>query len=148
MPTYNWTRRGLTNQTELPLPYNSNLQNHNRVLEISNVQIDDVGDYVCHAVSGRDVISKSVTLSIQSLPIFNKPIKDQVMDTGSRLEWICEATGIPTVQYSWYKNGEPLNLRDLPQEDQMRYRIKENILMIESVNPTRDGKNRKLQLSN
>lgn len=113
--------------------------NHNRVLEISNVQIDDIGDYICSAVSGREVISKSVTLSIQSLPIFTKPIKDQVMDVGSRLEFYCEAIGIPAVQYSWYKNGELLNLHDLPQEEQMRYKIKDNILVIESVNPSRDS---------
>lgn len=87
VPTYSWSRRNFSDRRELPLPYNANLLNYNRVLEIPNVQIDDIGDYVCTAVSGRDVISKSVTLSIQSLPIFTKPIKDKVMDTGSRLEW-------------------------------------------------------------
>jgi len=140
VPYYNWTRRAIIDHRELPLPYNSNLINHNRVLEISNVQLEDVGDYVCTAISGRDIISKSVTLSIQSLPIFTKPIKDMVIDVNSRLEWQCEAIGIPSVQYSWYRNGEPLILQNLPQEDQMRYRIiKENVLVIEALNPSRDN---------
>lgn len=51
----------------------------------------------------------------------------------------CEATGIPSVQYSWYRNGEPIILTSLPPEDQMRYKIKDNILVIESLNPSRDN---------
>lgn len=63
VPSYNWSRSGVTNR----LPENAYTTNHNRVLILPKVQVEDMGDYVCSVTSGRDVITKKVMLSIQCM---------------------------------------------------------------------------------
>ena len=61
VPSYNWSRSGVTDR----LPENAYTTNHNRVLIIPKVHVEDMGDYLCTVSSGRDVITKKVMLSIQ-----------------------------------------------------------------------------------
>lgn len=61
VPSYNWSRHGVTNR----LPEGAYTTNHNRVLMLPKVQVEDMGEYTCTVSSGREVIAKSLTLSIQ-----------------------------------------------------------------------------------
>lgn len=137
VPSYNWTRlnRG---GSQGRLPEGSYTTSHNRVLIIPKVKVEDMGEYQCAASSGRDVISKIVTLSIQALPTFKSPLTDKMMDRGETLTWACSAFGIPDVSYKWYKNGRELEPRDLHFEDGNRYKIRDNVLVIEGLTPGRD----------
>jgi len=66
VPSYNWSRTGVTDR----LPEGSYTTNHNRVLMLPKVQVEDMGDYICTVTSGRDVIQKKVMLSIQCKLLF------------------------------------------------------------------------------
>ncbi|CAG2107336.1 unnamed protein product [Medioppia subpectinata] len=141
VPSYNWSRSGVTNR----LPENAYTTNHNRVLILPKVQVEDMGDYVCTVNSGRDVIQKKVMLSIQSLPVFTIKLGNKVIERGAvrPLIWTCEAFGIPEVFYQWYKNGEELKDRSLMDnslspEDRQRYIVNQNILTIDGLIPDRD----------
>ena len=131
VPSYNWTRLGVTNR----LPDGSYTTSHNRVLIIPNVKVEDAGDYLCTAMSGRDLISKPVTLSLQAMPTFTVPLEDKIMDRGASLVWTCEAFGIPDVSYRWFKNGKELDPLDVRQMAGGRYRIRDNILLIDGLVP-------------
>lgn len=60
------------------------------------------------------------------------------MDLQGNLTWTCEAFGIPDVTYTWYRNGQRLDLNRLPPEDWGRYHIRDNVLTIERLDPHRD----------
>ncbi|XP_023243533.1 contactin-like [Centruroides sculpturatus] len=129
VPSYNWTRTGSTNR----LPEGARLENYNRVLKIPAIKVEDMGDYICTAYNYVESIRKSTPLRIQAYPSFTVYLDDKIMDASSSLTWTCEAFGIPDVKYSWYKNGEELNIRTLKPGDVNRYRIYENILRIDQV---------------
>ncbi|XP_073990489.1 contactin isoform X2 [Rhodnius prolixus] len=132
VPSYNWTRRGT------PLPRSAKSSSFNRVLTISNVQVEDQGEYLCRATNGRAAIENSVSLSIQAEPNFTIPLTDKHMDNGADLTWTCEAFGIPDVTYHWYRNGIPIEIDKLPPEDSGRYIVQDNVLTIRYLNPERD----------
>lgn len=60
------------------------------------------------------------------------------MDNRGELTWTCEAFGIPDVTYSWFRNGEILNMETLSSEDKDRYSIQDNVLSIKNLDPERD----------
>lgn len=134
VPSYNWTRLGATDR----LPDGAYTMSHNRVLVLPKVKVEDAGDYQCEASSGRDVIVQPVTLSIQAMPTFTVPLTDRVMDRGHQLIWTCEAFGIPDVSYKWYKDGHELDPLSLHHEDGSRYKIRDNVLVIDALTPGRD----------
>lgn len=41
-------------------------------------------------------------------PYFLFPLRDQHLDVGSELTWVCEAVAVPRATYAWYRNGVPL----------------------------------------
>lgn len=139
VPYYNWTREGLTTQ----MPEGHYLASFNRVLIIPQAKVEDSGEYVCTATSGKDVISKSVQLSIQSLPIILQHIGNKVVERDlSVLTWECAAFGIPSVSYTWYKNGVEISDRNkmtyFSEEDRNRYEVRGNMLLIHGLIPERD----------
>jgi hypothetical protein len=142
VPTYNWTRKamvaGTTDTTDIALPVGARITSHGRVLQLDPVQVEDSGEYVCSAASGRDVIAKSITLAVQALPRFHKPLTDRVMEPNANLQWTCEAFAIPSAEYEWYRDGEPLRVQRLSPQDANRYRISANHLSIERVQIERD----------
>ena len=134
VPHYNWTR------VNSPLPRGSYITNYNRVLIIPRVRVEDQGEYVCTAKNDKVSIKETLTLSIQSRPVFTIPIGDQFVDENDEVVWTCEAFGIPDVYYSWLRNGRPLTLEDVNRapEDRGRYEIKDNVLKIRQVRKDRD----------
>lgn len=132
VPSYNWTRRGAS------LPRGSLTLNYNRVLLIPHVRVEDQGEYVCRAQNERAFIENSVILSIQAEPNFTIPLSDRHMDNKADLTWTCEAFGIPDVNYTWFRNGEILDVPNLPVEDKDRFKVVDNVLTIRYLDPERD----------
>lgn len=132
MPYYNWTRRNGD------LPRGSYLTNHNRVLMIPKARIEDQGEYACHARNEKNSISNSIYLSIQAAPNFTVPLADKHMDNHGDLTWVCEAFGIPDVTYNWLRNGEYIDMYNLPPQDRERYLIQDNVLKITALDPEKD----------
>ena len=57
------------------------------------------------------------------------------MDLGNDLTWQCIASGLPSVEYSWYRNAEPLIIDDLLESQRERFSISNNVLTINNVSP-------------
>lgn len=132
VPSYNWTRRGAS------LPRGAMTLNYNRVLIIPHVRVEDQGEYVCRAQNERSIIENTVILSIQAEPNFTIPLSDRHMDDNADLTWTCEAFGIPDVNYTWFRNGEVLDIPKLPLEDRDRYTSVDNVLTIRYLNREKD----------
>ena len=138
VPYYNWTRKNSE------IPDDAIITNHNRVLILPRVRVEDQGEYVCRAYNDKVSITGSVVLSIQSRPVFTISIGDMHVDEKDDLTWTCEAFGIPDVRYAWLKNGITISGSDqngnsnLPIEDRDRYEIRDNVLIIRRVSKFRD----------
>jgi len=102
VPHYNWTRKGSD------IPEGAIITNHQRVLILRRVRVEDQGEYICRAHNDRVSITGSVVLSIQARPVFTISIGDKHIDENDDLTWTCEAFGIPDVEYAWLKNGRPI----------------------------------------
>ncbi|XP_066907076.1 contactin [Halyomorpha halys] len=132
VPSYNWTRKGAS------LPRSAKAMSFNRVLIIPHVNVEDQGEYVCRAYNGRSSIEHSVQLNIQAEPNFTIPLTDKHVDNEGELTWTCEAFGIPDVTYSWFRDGNLLQIDRLPPSDQNRYAIQDNVLTIKYLNAETD----------
>lgn len=91
------------------------------------------------------LINMSITIQciiikkiVSAEPNFTIPLADKHMDNNGELTWTCEAFGIPDVNYTWFRNGEVLDVRTLPMEDRDRYIIVDNVLTIKYLKPDRD----------
>lgn len=113
--------------------------NYNRVLIIPHVNVEDQGEYVCRVYNDRLSIENSVRLTIQAAPNFTIPLVDKHMDNRGELTWTCEAFGIPDVSYSWFRNGQLLDMQTLPPDDIDRYSIQDNVLNIKYLDPEKDS---------
>lgn len=134
IPSYNWTRRGYSNE----LPAQAVTASYNRVLILPKVTVEDMGEYICTSSNGKSSVSKAVTLSVQAKPVFTIPLEDMHMDYNGYLYWMCEAFGIPAVEYEWLKNGEPLNEQRLVSTDREFITVRKNVLTIRDLRPDRD----------
>lgn len=133
-PAYNWSRASPSSR----MPRGVSVRNDGKVLLIPKARIEDEGEYVCKATSENESLQKSVRVSVQASPRFTRPIEDQVLGEGEPLVWECEAFGLPRVAYAWFKNGQELQAGSLSPLDAARYTIKENRLLIDSVQRERD----------
>lgn len=75
---------------------------------------------------------------VSAEPNFTIPLVDKHLDNNGELTWTCEAFGIPDVNYTWFRNGEVLDVRALPMEDRDRYIIVDNVLTIKYLKPESD----------
>mgnify|MGYP002715731592 CR=1 FL=1 len=121
------------------MPRGSVFTNFNRVLILPQASVEDQGEYVCRAFNDRASIENGVFVSIQAEPNFTIPLADKHLDYQEDLTWTCEAFGIPDVNYTWFRNGLPLNPFNLPPQDRDRYFVQDNILQIKRLNPLSDA---------
>ncbi|XP_060074968.1 contactin-like [Ylistrum balloti] len=121
---YSWSRE------LLPLPRTVRSLDHNRVLMIEGAQLEDSGNYTCHATRGHGSrVAKTLTVIIEAKPFFSYPLSDRHVDIGSQLTWRCEAKAFPTPTYTWFKDG--VLITSIPGE---RTIIK-NVMLINSLDP-------------
>ncbi|XP_041371583.1 contactin-like [Gigantopelta aegis] len=125
---YKWSRENL------PMPLDSWLEDHNRILFIENLHLEDEGVYTCTASRGTTShSSKSFHLAVEAKPYFIFPLRNQHADIGRELRWRCEARAKPDAVYSWLKNG--LSLAPIVGAIE----ITGNLLTIKKLNPERDN---------
>lgn len=132
VPSYNWTRRNGN------LPRFSYLENYNRVLVIKNSTANDNGEYICTIKNDRKSIAKSVMVSVQMQPNFTIPLKDKIKDYQSSVTFLCEASAIPDVNYTWYKNAELMD-RENSKFNKDKFVIQDNVLKINFLDPEEDN---------
>lgn len=129
VPNYNWTR---VNQN---LPRNSEISNFGRVLTIKNATVNDNGLYSCTAFNDRKSARNQIELNMQMEPKFTIPLYDQIKDYQSEVMFECEAIGVPDVNYTWYKNGNPI-YKEIIND---KLSLDDNILRIKFLDPNKDN---------
>ncbi|XP_052806194.1 contactin-like isoform X2 [Mya arenaria] len=125
---YSWSRK------DKSLPEGAIQTDHNRVLTLPDVSLDDAGTY--HCTVSRTTGNTAVAvhhLVIETRPYFISPLPNTHADVGSRLTWRCEAKAIPRAVYMWYKDGHPL----FPVPGDLH--VSTNVLTIMSVDAARHG---------
>ncbi|XP_038105430.1 contactin isoform X2 [Culex quinquefasciatus] len=132
VPSYNWTRKSGN------LPRQSYLESYNRVLVIRNSTANDNGEYTCTIKNDRKFLSKSILVNIQMEPNFTIPLKDKLKDFQSSVTFLCEATAIPDVNYTWYKNAQLMD-PESSKFNKDKYIIQDNILKINFLDPEEDN---------
>ena len=129
VPSYNWTRK------DGSLPKQAYSMNFNRVLIIPNATVNDNGEYICTTKNDRRSLEKAINVNIQMKPNFTIPLKDQIKDYNSEVNFVCEAYAIPDANYTWYKNADLLDREKL---DKDKYVIQDNLLTIKYLDPEKD----------
>ncbi|XP_032884067.1 hemicentin-1 isoform X2 [Amblyraja radiata] len=96
-PTIQWSKKGIHIQIN-----NRIRQLHNGSLAIYGTVNEDAGDYKCIATNDAGVVERSVTLTLQSSPVFTVEPMDTIADAGNTVMLNCQAGGepLPTVEWS------------------------------------------------
>ncbi|GAA6099393.1 hemicentin-1 isoform X2 [Tachysurus ichikawai] len=107
LPTIQWSKKGV----------NVRISNRIRQLENGSLAIygtvsEDAGSYVCVAMNDAGVVERTVTLTLQSSPVFTVEPMDTVVDSGSIVVLNCQAQGEPTPVIEWARQGRPLLTND------------------------------------
>ncbi|XP_062857960.1 hemicentin-1 [Trichomycterus rosablanca] len=103
LPTIQWSKKGINVQIS-----NRIRQLENGSLAIYGTVTEDAGSYVCVASNDAGVVERTVTLTLQSSPIFTVEPADLVVDSGSTVVLNCHAQGEPTPVIEWARQGRPL----------------------------------------
>uniref|UniRef100_UPI0037E9B6AB hemicentin-1 n=1 Tax=Semicossyphus pulcher TaxID=241346 RepID=UPI0037E9B6AB len=74
-------------------------------LVIDIAQPDDAGSYTCVATNAVGQDSHTVTLSVQTHPVFTELLGDVALNKGERLLLACGVTGIPPPRITWAFNN-------------------------------------------
>ncbi|VDM22084.1 unnamed protein product [Hydatigera taeniaeformis] len=71
-------------------------------LKLTNVRLEDAGDYVCQASNDGGVVEAVARLTVTSPPGFiETPPGNAVFLEGTRAELVCLATGLPVPEIRW-----------------------------------------------
>ncbi|XP_047673954.1 hemicentin-1 isoform X2 [Tachysurus fulvidraco] len=107
LPTIQWSKKGV------------NVRISNRIRQLDNGSLaiygtvsEDAGSYVCVATNDAGVVERTVTLTLQSSPVFTVEPMDTVVDSGSIVVLNCQAQGEPTPVIEWARQGRPLLTND------------------------------------
>uniref|UniRef100_A0A4W3JWV4 Hemicentin 1 n=1 Tax=Callorhinchus milii TaxID=7868 RepID=A0A4W3JWV4_CALMI len=106
-PTIQWSKKGISIHIT-----NRIRQLHNGSLAIYGTVNEDAGDYKCIATNEAGVVERSVTLTLQSSPVFIVEPMDTVADAGSTVILSCQAGGEPPPTVEWSRQGRPLLSND------------------------------------
>uniref|UniRef100_A0A8D9AVD2 Neogenin n=1 Tax=Cacopsylla melanoneura TaxID=428564 RepID=A0A8D9AVD2_9HEMI len=84
-------------------------------LQITSLQAEDEGNYVCRAGNKEDSVDASATLHVQVPPKFTKLPEDMQARSKDDVELQCRVFGKPQPKVSWLKNGELITQNDYIQ---------------------------------
>ncbi|XP_035384811.1 hemicentin-1 isoform X2 [Electrophorus electricus] len=102
-PTIQWSKNGIS------------IQISDRIRQLANGSLafystvsEDAGSYVCIATNDAGVVERTVTLTLQSSPIFTLEPLDTAVDSGSTALLSCQAQGEPEPIIEWTRQGRLL----------------------------------------
>ncbi|XP_016987535.1 interference hedgehog [Drosophila rhopaloa] len=96
-------------------------------LEISDIQVQDAGTYICFQDNGvRPALEHYIQVRVQRPPQIVRPPSANLTNEGERLQLECEATGVPTPEIYWLLNGHS-------STDDTEAELSNNILILHSV---------------
>lgn len=101
-----WSRAGF-NMSRAVVEYESGVSR----LKISSSVRDDSGEFLCNANNGVGLpVSAVAKLLVKFAPIINKSpaYSKAAADNGKDAVVICQAKGVPTVEFTWFKGVTPL----------------------------------------
>ncbi|KAK5639143.1 hypothetical protein RI129_011635 [Pyrocoelia pectoralis] len=78
------------------------------VFFIVNAKPSDMGVYSCTANNAAGTIVANVTLTIEEMPSFVKPMENKEITAGESVVLQCMAAGIPKPSILWLKDGGPI----------------------------------------
>ncbi|XP_025080380.1 contactin-5-like [Pomacea canaliculata] len=115
-----------------PIPQKASFLDDRRVLILPDAQVEDSGNYTCRVErAGRATDSGTISLLVQAAPFFMFPLRDQHVDINSTVSLRCQAGGVPTPTYAWFKNGQPLT--SIPDDVE----VSGNVVVIKKAEPAR-----------
>ncbi|KAI5614770.1 hemicentin-1 isoform X1 [Silurus asotus] len=106
-PTIQWSKKGINVRVSSRIR-----QLDNGSLALYGTVSEDAGSYVCVATNDAGVVERTVTLTLQSSPVFTVEPVDTVVDSGSIIVLNCQAQGEPTPVIEWARNGRPVLAND------------------------------------
>lgn len=97
-------------QDNLPLEGTANVQVLGHELRISNLQQNDIGEYLCMARNKEGSIQASTKVIIAGPAVITSPPRNLTKLEGDKVELICEAKALPSnVTHRWFFNGIEIN---------------------------------------
>nr|BAJ22069.1 roundabout [Dugesia japonica] len=100
-PTIVWRR---DNQKKIPSSRAILLDN--KGMQISKVQLSDMGNYICHASNSAGHLEAYARLSVVSTPGFLETPENQKVRVGDTAKFNCRVTGSPQPTIIWGHNGD------------------------------------------
>ncbi|TPP57161.1 Hemicentin 1 [Fasciola gigantica] len=83
-----------------------------QLLQISNIQLEDKGEYACTASNGGGTIEKKFNVTVIAAPRFPSEFvrfrEKLVVRLGADVDFECPVLGSPPPTITWYYNGAPL----------------------------------------
>ncbi|XP_071607415.1 hemicentin-1 isoform X1 [Heliangelus exortis] len=102
-PTIQWSKNGV------------HVQSNNRIHQLNNGSLaiyttvnEDAGDYKCVATNDAGVVERSLTLTLQSAPVFTIEPVETVVEAGASAVLNCQAHGEPPPTIKWSQQGHPV----------------------------------------
>nr|ABC61954.1 roboA [Schmidtea mediterranea] len=100
-PTIVWRR---DNQKKIPSSRATLIDN--KGMQISKVQLTDMGNYICHASNSAGHLEAYAKLSVVSTPGFIETPDNQKVRVGDTAIFNCRVTGSPQPTIIWSHNGD------------------------------------------
>ncbi|XP_022231889.2 protein sax-3 isoform X1 [Drosophila obscura] len=127
-PSVFWTKEGVSTLMFPNSSHGRQQVSSEGTLQISDVQQDDEGFYVCSAFSVVDSSTVRIFLQVSSLderppPIIQIGPANQTLSKGSVATLPCRATGTPNPRIKWFHNGyavQPGNRHSIIQGSSLR----------------------------
>lgn len=96
-------------------------------------QPEDAGRYTCVATNELGQDRGTVTLSVQTPPVFTELLRDVVLKKGERLLLACGVNGIPMPLITWAFNNNILSGIDFHKAEDYTNSILKNMSCISKV---------------
>lgn len=90
-------------------------------------QPEDAGRYTCVATNKLGQDRRTVTLSVQTHPVFTELLGDVALNKGERLLLACGVNGIPTPHITWAFNNNLLPGKDFHKAENYTNSILNNM---------------------